>query len=387
MRLRVLIADDQPAVRAALGALIAADARFELVGEAVDAEDAIALATRYSPHVALLDYKMPKGGGVRAAQEIRRVSPVTQVVALSAYEDRTVVFEMVRAGAVGYLVKGASAAEIKETIVRTARGEGRLSTEVTADVVRELGEQLEQKAHAAELERQKRLQVRRALEPGAVRLVFQPIVELATGAPVGYEALSRFRLDPQKPPDWWFAQAAETGLLTELEVVSLGLAREALETLPAGLFLSVNVVPTSLLSPAVRTQLHAMQPERVVVELTEHAPVDDYGELGNVLTELRSEGLRVAVDDAGAGYASLRHVLKLAPDQLKIDGEVVRGIELEKAPRALTAALLAFARELGVDVVAEGIERPETLAVLAGMGVKYGQGYALGRPSELPQAA
>jgi len=137
-RIKVLIAEDEPAVRAALADIIATEDSLVLVGAAADAQQAIDLADEHQPDVALLDVKMPSGGGPRAAREIRMLSPGTRVVALSAYEDRTTVLEMLRAGVAGYLVKGTSAGEIVEAIRRSVRGQASLSTEVTAEVIHEL---------------------------------------------------------------------------------------------------------------------------------------------------------------------------------------------------------------------------------------------------------
>ena len=148
-RITVLIAEDEPAVRDALTDLIQTDDQLKLVGAAGDAEQAIHLAGRHRPDVALLDVKMPAGGGPRASREIRAVSPDTMVVALSAHEDRATVLQMLRAGAAGYLVKGTSAGEIVEAIRRSVRGQASLSTEVTADVIHELVELLDRSERMA----------------------------------------------------------------------------------------------------------------------------------------------------------------------------------------------------------------------------------------------
>jgi signal transduction histidine kinase len=142
-RIRVLIAEDEPAVRDAMADLVASDPAMEVVGTACDADEAIQVATAEKPDVALIDVKMPAGGGPRAAREIRKESPQTQVVALSAYEDRRTVLEMLRAGVVGYVVKGTSAEEILYTIRRSMRGQGSLSVEITADVIHELASLLD----------------------------------------------------------------------------------------------------------------------------------------------------------------------------------------------------------------------------------------------------
>lgn len=142
-RIRVLIAEDEVAVREALADLVSSDVAMDLVGAAADADEAIEVARREHPDVALLDVKMPAGGGSRAAREILKDWPQTHIVALSAYEDRRTVLEMLRAGVVAYIVKGTSAEEILYTIRRSMRGQGSLSVEVTADVIHELASLLE----------------------------------------------------------------------------------------------------------------------------------------------------------------------------------------------------------------------------------------------------
>jgi signal transduction histidine kinase len=141
--IRVLIAEDEAAVREAMADLVSSDPGMEVVGTAADAEQAILIAKAEKPDVALLDVKMPAGGGPRAAREIRKQSPQTHAVALSAYEDRRTVLEMLRAGVVGYIVKGTAAEEILYTIRRSMRGQGSLSVEITADVIHELATLLE----------------------------------------------------------------------------------------------------------------------------------------------------------------------------------------------------------------------------------------------------
>ena len=125
-------------------------------------------------------------------------------------------------------------------------------------------------------------------------------------------------------------------------------------------------------------------PARLVVEITEHAQIEDYEVLNQALLELRSAGLRVAVDDAGAGYSSLRHVIEIAPDMIKIDGSLTQRIEVERGRRALASALISFAQEMKQVVVAEGIETQSAVEALLGLGVHCGQGYFFGRPRPLP---
>ncbi len=378
----VLIADDDAEVRASLAAVVATDAGLEVVASAGNAAEAIALADRHQPDVALVDFRMP-GGGPWAAQEIARVSPATRVLALSAHADKGAVLEMLRAGVVGYLVKGASAEDVLDAITRLLRGEAVLSCEVTADVVRELADQLERRSVGEEVERTRLRRIASALEPGVLSIVFQPIVELHGRQRVGFEALARFPLEPVRSPDRWFSEAREAGLGDQLEAAALRVALASLPRVPDGCFLSVNLNPDSLGNDDVLEVLEGADLTRVVLELTEHTTVSDYDALELALQRLRARGLRVAVDDAGAGFSSLRHVLRLAPDLLKIDRSVIQDVEHDPAARALTASMLAFATELGIVVIAEGVEDEATVVVLEKLGIAWGQGFALGLPAGL----
>lgn len=384
MKTRVLIVDDQSEIRAALRAVIAGEPSFELVGAAEDADEAIELARRHQPDVALVDVKMPAGGGPRAAREIGKCSPATRVVALSVYEDRGSVFQMLQAGAVAYLVKGATADEICDTITRSVRGEAVLSPAVAADVVHELAAHLEQRATLEQRRHEQVERVERALAGGGLNTVFQPIVELATGNPIGFEALTRFTVEPVRDTESWFAEASAVGLRVELELAALRSALAHLDGVPSGAFLAVNLGPGALVAPAVLEALAGVAAKLIVIEATEHAEVEDYGALREALADVRAGGALLAVDDAGAGFASLRHVLRLAPDIIKIDGTLIRELETDRASRALTSALVTFAQEMGQMVIAEGIESKRTIDILEALGVHHGQGYYIARPGELP---
>ncbi len=157
---------------------------------------------------------------------------------------------------------------------------------------------------------------------------------------------------------------------------------------PPGVFLAVNVSPAAVSTARFGALASAMpRPEAIVVELTEHAPVDDYAPLRATLAPLRRAGLRLAVDDAGAGYASLRHVLELAPDVIKLDMTLVAGIDREPAQRSLVSSLVQFAGEVGATVIAEGIESPAQRRGIVDAGVGLGQGFLFGRPARYASVA
>jgi len=226
--------------------------------------------------------------------------------------------------------------------------------------------------------------VRITLADRSLQTVFQPIVDLRNGSTVGAEALARFTAPPFRAPDLWFAEAAELGLGTELEVTALRSALEQLVKLPAGLYLSINASPATIVSPEFRAAMAEIPAERVVLELTEHTGIDDYHLFGEAITEFRSNGLRLAVDDAGAGFSSFRHILNLRPDIIKLDIALTRGIDTDPARRALGSAMLTFGLDAyNASIVAEGVETQNELTTLQSLGCHYGQGYYLGRPAQL----
>ncbi|WP_432543974.1 EAL domain-containing protein [Kineococcus sp. SYSU DK002] len=237
-------------------------------------------------------------------------------------------------------------------------------------------------------ERDDRLASLDALVAGTGRTtVVQPIVDLRSGRVVGAEALSRFASASgvARRPEQVFSDARSSGIGVRLEQAAITSALRMLPTLPPGAYLSVNASAEALLDDRTHELLLSAVPDRLVVEITEHDPVADYGALTEATSRLRGHGVRVAVDDAGAGFASLQHVLHLTPDIVKLDIAFVRGIDADPARRAVARALVGFASELGSTMVAEGVERQDELAVLTDLGVDCGQGYLLGRPTPDPR--
>ncbi len=226
-----------------------------------------------------------------------------------------------------------------------------------------------------------RLQFRAALETvvasQAFQPHFQPIVSLADGAIVAYEALTRF--DDRTPPDRRFAEAVRLGLGCELEAATVGVAIEASRALPSAAGLGLNVSPEFVLSGRLPAIL-ADPGRQIVLEITEHAPIDDYPALQAALALIQPPVL-VAVDDAGSGYASLRHIFALRPAFVKLDIGWVREIDRDPARQALVAGVVHFAREVGCQLIGEGIEAEAERTTLLRLGVQLGQGYLLGEPA------
>lgn len=221
----------------------------------------------------------------------------------------------------------------------------------------------------------------RALRGDGVTSHFQAIVNLQDAAVVGHEALMRFPGHAIVSPAAWLEAAHAHGCGAELEAVALRCALASRDRLPAGAFLSVNVTPAVLSHPAVREAfLGEGSLNGVVVEVTEHARVEHYGVLASELDRLRSAGATIAVDDTGAGYAGLQHLLSIRPEMIKLDRTLIAGIDQDRPQRALVEMLRSFASRFGAWVVAEGVETAGELATLRRLGVPLAQGYLLGRP-------
>lgn len=229
-----------------------------------------------------------------------------------------------------------------------------------------------------------RLRVQQVLdEPGLLSMAFQPIIDLSSGRIIAVEALARFNVTPLRPPNMWFADAREGGLGVELEMLAVERALEHLPSLPSGVAISINVGPETLVSAQLSHLLDGVHPHQVVLELTEHTAFDQYPQLSPALRALRRAGVRVAVDDAGSGRSRSTRMLALAPDLIKLDRELIFGIDLDPVRRALVTSLVAFASSTGAEVLAEGVETQAELEVVCALGVRYAQGYYLGRPAPL----
>ena len=238
-------------------------------------------------------------------------------------------------------------------------------------------------------ERQRRdaieLRIRATIAAADFAIHLQPIVRLVDRKVVGYEALARFGGPLARTPDVWFAEARSVGLDGELDLAVARRALRMVHVIAPDTYLSINVEPPTLSDPRF-LKLAAPHARRVVVEVTEHAEVDDYASLAVAAASIRMAGMRLAVDDAGAGFASFRHIVQLAPDIIKADLSLTRGIDADPARRAVVRALVGFAAETGATLISEGVETAAECATLSLLGVGYGQGYWLGRPAPVDDA-
>jgi EAL domain-containing protein (putative c-di-GMP-specific phosphodiesterase class I) len=308
------------------------------------------------------------------------------MVILSADTDRGARERVLEAGAHDFLTKPLDLSEVvlrTRNLLRTRTLHLKVESQRAA-----LAEQLERherrEREAAEHRRAASKRIHDVLDRRAITIAFQPIADLNDGRVIGLEALSRFHTEPIRGPDQWFAEAKEVGLGAELELVAIDVALAQLPEIPADMFVSINVSPEHVSDGQLAAHLRSHPAERVVVEITEHAPVEDYSALLEHVSELRSRGTRLAVDDAGAGFASLQHILRLKPDFIKLDLSLTRDVDTDPVRRALASSLVTFAKEVGAYIVAEGIETAGEQEALSRLGVSLGQGYYLSRPAPLP---
>ncbi len=219
--------------------------------------------------------------------------------------------------------------------------------------------------------------------PELLQRAFQPILSLGSGTVMGHEAFSRFVSEPVRPPDRWFAEAKRVGLGAELQALAIEriLAVATQAGLPDGTFLSLNVSPSYLAHPAVAAALARADSATLVVEITEEEAVNDYVALRQAVAPYLARGVRFAVDDAGAGFASMRHVTELGPAFVKLDAYLVRGMRSRQTLQAFLRAIHAFTADIGAALIAEGVEAPGDLAILTRTGLPLlAQGYAIARP-------
>jgi EAL domain-containing protein (putative c-di-GMP-specific phosphodiesterase class I) len=387
---RVLVVDDV-AANVALLELLLRRAGIEAVEGLTDPRQAARRCVEWQADLVLLDLHMPEMDGFAVLEAMRDLLPADSfvpVVVLTADATPAAKAHALAAGAKDFLSKPFDQTEVLlrvrnllETRALYMRAQRR-----RAELQDALNRKLEQERRVAQQRHAWRGEIARVLTGDELRIVFQPIVELESGTMVGVEALARFDGTPARPPNAWFEIAERVGLGLQLELFAVDRALAHLHQLPPGVFMSVNVSPVTAMSDELRASLATIPGRRVVVELTEHTRVRDYDALGPAFVQLRAQGVRIAVDDAGAGYAGLQHILRLRPDVVKLDNDLTCDIHADPARRALAAAMTSFAREIGAALVAEGIETSEDLETLHAIGIPWGQGYHLAKPGALPVA-
>jgi EAL domain-containing protein (putative c-di-GMP-specific phosphodiesterase class I) len=387
---RILIVDDQEA-NVLLLERILDRAGLTDVTSTTDPSQALRLFDELAPDLILLDLHMPGVDGFAILASLQAAIPdnaFLPVLVLTADLTSEAKERVLSAGAKDFLTKPFDRTEVLLRIknLLETRSLHLRQQQHNQALEAKVREQAERDARLATERRLRRMRIEAVLRGPGLGVVFQPIVELRGGIMIGAEALARFAHEPTRSPDLWFVEAAEVGLGIQLELAAIRAALVELEHLPSGTYLSLNASPATVASDDLVEVLAATPGERLVIEVTEHAPVADYDALNARLEVLRARGVRLAVDDAGAGFASLRHILRLAPDIIKLDITLTRGIDADPVKRALASSLVTFAPEIDASITAEGVETVEELGALRELGINSAQGYYLARPGSLPVA-
>lgn len=369
---RVLILERDASAFARLAAPIEADPSLELVTVSSETSSLLDLVAIVRPHVALVDTRIDDNGSAELIQQLHDAASGIRCIGLSDGDDDPELNDMFAAGLAGWMDKGAPAATIIDA-VRSAVGQKRGQPDGFYVAPRRGGDAGQRLAEVREVIRQRRF-----------RTIFQPIADLATGHVIGMEALARFIAGPCLPPDAWLKHAESVGLRNELEVVLLDEALKHARALPPQAFLTVNLSPDAAMLASMSHAFPAELLGRLVVEITDHRQVEDYGPLAEALAGVRAKGLRIAVDDSGHGLASLHRVTELHPDFIKLNRTLTRDIDRDATRRILGGALMSVAGEIGAAVIAEGIETSAELETLRSLGIAFGQGYLIARPEPLP---
>lgn len=242
-----------------------------------------------------------------------------------------------------------------------------------------VGERLEASLEEDVRLRRVRERVEAMLDGHAVTMFQQPIHDLSSGRPVGVECLARFPDLNKRGPEAWFEDADRTGLGSDLEMTAVRCALETVSQVPEGIYAAINASPATIISGRLRETLQEAGAPNLVIEITEHQEVEDFDALAREIAALKPLA-RIAIDDVGTGYAGLRHLVDLQPDILKMDMMLTRNIDGDPARRAICAAMVQFAGDIGAKLVAEGIETDEERATMKDLGVDYGQGFLFARP-------
>jgi diguanylate cyclase (GGDEF)-like protein/PAS domain S-box-containing protein len=328
--------------------------------------DQSSLAGSYS--VRVIDGRLPAVIPDTSADRTASVLPRTHKLGLGAY--------------VGVPLLGADGSTVGMVCAMSQEPKPHLA-DVDLRIVNKMadliGALMEMPADSTNVRDEQREGIRRVVAERDFEVIFQAVHDVSTGKVVGVEALARFPCEPFRP-DLFFAQAALLGLDIELETAVIERILWLLPQLPEDVFVAVNISPSAVLLTPWTELLADVDPSRLVLEITEHDAVENYDALDDVLEACRARGMRVAVDDVGAGFSSFSHVLELAPEFIKIDQSITRNIDADDARRRLAQSIAEFAAQIGATVIVEGVESQGELDAICAAGIPWAQGYYLSRP-------
>jgi DNA-binding NarL/FixJ family response regulator len=375
----VFVADDEEAVVDVLRAVIATDPTLRFAGAAHDADAAIAEVARTKPDVALVDVRMPGGGGVHAAREIRRRDLPTKVIALSAHEDADTVISMLGVGAHAYVPKADPTDKIVGTIHRV----------VDPDWREEDGRERRPPILAPPLPRRSERgpRVARAILEGAVTAGFEPVIDVVSGGIVGLDARPVVRMWPERAYDGWLADAAAEDLLIDFEMTAFRAALPFLARFPEELFVEFQVTPAAAAHPRFRHAVVAAGPRRIVLGFSSLAiPRDDTSDgLPTAVARLRAYGVRISARDVGPGVEGLRQLARLQPDHAWLDPTISKGLGTSFPLHSVAATVVACADQVGARVIADGVGTRAQLDEAEALGISMAAGAFLGGPLGAPE--
>ncbi|MEG3757273.1 EAL domain-containing protein [Pseudoalteromonas carrageenovora] len=255
------------------------------------------------------------------------------------------------------------------------------------ELISELASELiEQKAQSDTLSIETKILIENIIKTKAITIYFQPIFNLATNRLSGYESLSRFFTQPYKTPDVWFKDADNLGLGEALEMLAIQNTLHCMDELAPHAYITINTSPAHILSGAINNVLNDVDCTRIILEVTEHSPITNYQAMRSALEPLRAKGVKLAIDDVGAGFSSFQHILELEADIIKLDISLTQNINNDRRKFLLAKALCGFAKAINCSIVAEGIENEDELFTLRKLNVDNVQGYFIGRPAPINEA-
>jgi EAL domain-containing protein (putative c-di-GMP-specific phosphodiesterase class I)/CheY-like chemotaxis protein len=373
----VLVVDDNPVNVDLLKSLLKVEGLPRVICE-TDARRVATILPLVNPDLILLDLHMPHLDGYEVLDAIRDFAagtylPVLVVTADVAPESRN---RALAHGARDFLTKPLDVTEITLRIANLLQ-----TRQLYADLRRTVGTNGANGSLDQPLVRDI---IQTVIDGRRVAPFFQPVVDIRDHGTVGYEALARFAQPSTRGPAGWFHDAHLVGLGVNLEWLAVMQALPFIDAIPADCFMALNMSPATILHLQHEELCPAEVCPQIVIELTEHVPVEDYAALHFALAGIRENGARLAADDLGAGYAGFRHLLALEPDIIKLDISLVNGIHANRPARALARAIVAFAADVGAEVIAEGVEAAADLDELRDLEIRWAQGCLLGRPAPLP---
>lgn len=248
------------------------------------------------------------------------------------------------------------------------------------------GELIEEREIERQTVSQHKHEIEQIIKNNNICMYFQPIYCLKSNKIKGFESLARFFTQPYKTPDVWFQNAEDIGLGEALEILAVQNVMHNLASFNKDTYISINTSPKHIISGVLSKKLAHFDCSNVVIEITEHSPIHDYNLMRQSLQPLREKGIRLAIDDVGAGYCSFQHILELEADIIKLDISLTQNINKERSKFLLAKALLGFAEAINCTVIAEGIENLQELMTLKALGINNVQGFFIAKPASLSDA-